>query len=175
MQVTEGHYGDVALDGVRMAVMYKWPGAIHEGNGEMQIIVDEAASPEQTAAIEAVMTGQDTEEMATMWYVFSAMAPNRHETLRAPIEAQMDAASRTGRARVGDIFELEAAPIPHIVTGKPHRVRLVLPQGMEFGEAELASGRTRTMPGAAIALERNHDTHAHFAHLHLTGSGVVHA
>jgi len=174
-EVSEGHHGDVSLDGVRAAVIYKWPGAIHEGNGEMQIIVDEAASDGQVAALEAVMTGQDTEEMATMWYVFSAMSPHRHKTLRASIDARMDAAARTGKARVGDVFELEAKPIPHIVTGQPHRVKLALPHGMEFSECELASGRTRTMEGGAIALERNHDTHAHFARLHLTGNGVVHA
>jgi len=29
----KGHYGDVSLDGLRTAGVYKWPGPIHEGNG----------------------------------------------------------------------------------------------------------------------------------------------
>ena len=38
--------------------------------------------------------------------------------------------------------------------------------------AEVASGRTKTT-GGDISLEKNSDTHAHFASLHLTGAGVV--
>lgn len=172
--IRKGHHGDVKLDGLRAGATYKWPGAIHEGNGEMQLIIDERADEDQKAALQAIMTGQDTEEMATMWFVFSAMAPNRHPTLTAPIQLEIDREQRTGSAKVGDIFEINAVPIPHIVTGEPHRVALNLPNGFEFTTAELASGKTRT-PGGAINLAKNGGTHAHFAALHLTGTGVVRA
>jgi hypothetical protein len=36
------------------------------------------------------MTGGDTEEMATMWFVYSRMSPNKHPTIRAPITLEMD-------------------------------------------------------------------------------------
>ena len=69
-QVDTGHYGDVSLDGVRMAAMFQWPGPIHEGNGTMQLIFDEATTtPEQREALQKIMTGEDTDEMATMWWV----------------------------------------------------------------------------------------------------------
>ncbi|NDW53917.1 DUF1326 domain-containing protein [Aliiroseovarius sp. PrR006] len=170
--IKKGHYGDTSLDGVRAAAVYKWPGAIHEGNGQMQIIVDENASEDQRAAMEAIIKGEDTEEMATMWFVYSKMAPTKHETLTAPINVDMDMDERTGSAKVDGVFELNAKPIPHIVLGTPHRARINLPMGFEYDVAEAASGST-TISGGAIALERTSDSHAHFAKLNLTGSGVI--
>lgn len=171
-EIEKGHYGDVSLDGLRAAAVYKWPGPIHHGNGQMQLIIDEAADERQRAAITTIMTGGDTEEMATMWFVYAKMSPNRHETLVAPISIEMNAEDRVGHAKVGSVFELEAKPVPHIVTGAPHRAAINLPHGFEYTHAEVASGRTKTT-GGAIMLEKVTDTHAHFAQLHLTGKGVV--
>ena len=50
----DGHYGDVKLGGLKAVGLYKWPGPIHEGNGEMQLILDDKATPEQRAALEAI-------------------------------------------------------------------------------------------------------------------------
>jgi hypothetical protein len=116
-QIDRGRYGDVALDGLRVAAVYSWPKAIHDGDGQMQLIVDESAEEAQCRAIETIMTGGDTEEMATMWFVYSRMSPNKHPTIRAPISLEMDQEARTGRARVGEVFELHAKPVPHVVTG----------------------------------------------------------
>ncbi len=171
-EIHRGHYGDVNLGGLRAAGVYKWPGAIHEGNGQMQLIIDDRATEEQKAALEVIMTGGDTTEMATMWFVFGAMSPNRHETLSAPIALELDRENRTGSANVGGIFEISAEPIPNIVTGDPHRISINLPNGFEFSKAEMAKGRTTTT-GGDIALLKNNATHAHFASLHLTGDGVV--
>ena len=41
-QIDEGHYGEVRLDGLLAVNTYAWPGAVHEGNGEMQSIIDAA-------------------------------------------------------------------------------------------------------------------------------------
>src|SRR5690348_519311 len=42
-QVEEGHFGTVRLDGLRAVALYNFPGPVHEGNGTMQVIVDERA------------------------------------------------------------------------------------------------------------------------------------
>ena len=170
--IKKGHYGDVKLDGLRTAAVYKWPGPIHEGNGQMQLIIDEMANDAQRSALQAVLTGEDTDEMATMWYVFSAMAPNRHDTLYKSISLDLNQSDRIGSATVAGVFEINAKPIPNIVSGEPHRIGINLPHGFEFGHAEMASGRTKTT-GGQISLDKNNDTHAHFASLHLTGAGVV--
>ena len=43
MRIDQGHFGETSLDGVKWAMLFAWPGAVHEGDGEMVIIVDEAA------------------------------------------------------------------------------------------------------------------------------------
>lgn len=171
-EISKGHYGSVKLDGLRFACMYKWPGAIHEGNGEMQLVIDERANAEQREALEAILTGKDTDEMATMWYVFAAMSPNRHQTLFAPIELTIDVGKATGHGKATGIAEVACRPIPNIVTGEPHRISIRLPGGFEFSDAEFASGTAKTT-GGAMKLTKNVDSHAHLAHLHLNGKGVV--
>lgn len=173
IQIDRGHYGDVRLDGLMAAALYKWPGPIHDGNGQMQLIIDARATDEQRAALDAIMSGQDTEDMATMWWVYSTMAPNRHKTLYKHIKLDLDSDRRIGSASVPGVVNIGAKPIPNIVTGAPHTIHIGLPHGFEFARAEMASGTTRTFGEAAIALEKNKDSHAHFAHLHLTGKGVV--
>ena len=38
--IDRGHYGEVQLDGLACTMVLKWPGAIHEGKGQCQPIVD---------------------------------------------------------------------------------------------------------------------------------------
>lgn len=142
--VNKGHYGGVRLDGVKFGMMAKWPAAIHMGNGTIQLIVDAAASPEQRAAIEAIGTGGDTEDMATHFWEFDKMAPNRLKTLFKPIDLAIDVESRTGHVSIPDVFELRAEPIRNPVTDAEHRARINLPHGFEYRQAEMASGTTTT-------------------------------
>ena len=172
-QFESGHYGDVDLGGTKSALVVHWPGAIHEGDGTMQIIIDEGASPEQRDALYKIMTGEDTAEMATMWWVFSAMSPTKLETIYAPIEIEMDMETRKGRARIPGVFETEAGPIINPVTGAEHRARINLPRGFEFRVAEMAKGTTKT--SGAIELRNNQDSHVHMVEIHLSGEGVLEA
>ncbi len=36
MQITDGHFGDVNLDGLHWIFTAAWPGAVHEGKGTWQ-------------------------------------------------------------------------------------------------------------------------------------------
>lgn len=168
-----GHYGAVDLGGTRSAMVLKWPGAIHEGNGTMQIIIDPSATPDQRDALQKIMTGGDTEDMATMWWVFSMMSPNKLETLYKPIEIDVDLEKRRGHVRVPGVFETEAQPITNPVTGAEHRARINLPHGFEFRFAEVAKGTTKTT--GALDLRDNRDSHAHMVEIHLSSKGVIEA
>lgn len=174
MRIDEGHYGDTKLDGLFAAAIFKWPGPIHEGNGERQLVIDERATPEQRAALEAIMTGKDTDEFATMFFVFNAMTATSHETLTADISLEWDAETGTGATRVGEIGATKVQPIPHIVSGAPHFAAIKLPAGFEYTEASVASGTTST-PGSAIRLTGLDGTHAHIAELHMNGQGLIRA
>lgn len=170
-EIDTGHYGDVKLDGLRAAFVAKWPGAVHEGNGVMQIIIDERADAAQREALQKIMTGSDTKDMATMWWIYSAMAPNKLDTLFKPIETVIDVEARTGKVVIPDVVEIDAEPIKNPVTGAEHRARIDLPHGFEYRIAEMGSGTSRT--SGDISLQKNNATYAQFAELHLSNDGVV--
>ena len=46
------------LDGLSFSVYANWPGAIHEGNGEALILIDERADAAQRAAIDTLLGGK---------------------------------------------------------------------------------------------------------------------
>lgn len=169
-QIDEGHFGEVKLDGVRAAGLYSWPGAIHEGNGTMQLLVDESADDGQRAAMLKIMMGEETEPMATMWSVFTATVTTVHEPLSKPIEFEVDVDARTARLSIPGVVETTGEPIRNPVTGNPHRARIDLPHGFEYSLAEIGSGTTKAT--GAIELELK-DSYGQFARIHLTQNGVV--
>jgi hypothetical protein len=116
IHIHEGRFGDVNLGGLRAVMMWRWPGAVHEGNGAMQVIIDERASPAQRAALEKILTGQETEDMATVWWVFSAMSPTKHPTLFQPISFDVSVEARKGRVEVPGLASITGQPIRNPVT-----------------------------------------------------------
>lgn len=169
-QFDEGNYGDVRLDGLRAALIVSWPGPIHEGNGSMQAIIDERADTRQREALRKIIHGEDTKDMATMWWVYSAMSPNKLETLYKPIDFEVDVEKRTGRLTIPGIAEMTAGPIRNPVTGAEHRVRIDLPHGFEYTIAEMGSASSSVKGPLAMELA---SSYGQFNELHLSDSGVV--
>jgi len=170
LQIDEGRYADVKLDGLRAAGLWAWPGPVHEGNGRMQLIIDQRATSEQRDALLRIMTGQDTAEAATAWWVYAAMCPTKLEPLSKTIEFEVDIDARRARLVVPGLVESSGEPIRNPVTGAEHRVRIDIPHGFEFRLAEIGSGRTKT--AGEIKLDFN-NTYGQFARIHLTHAGVV--
>jgi len=169
-QVEEGHFGDVRLDGLRMALTAHWPGPIHQGNGTIQYIIDERADTRQRDALLKIMSGQETDDMATMWWVYSAMAPNKPEPLFKVIEFNVDVESRRGFFRVPGVVETIGEPIRNPLTGAEHRARIDLPHGFEYRIAEMGSASTTATGAVKLDLK---NSYGQFAHLHLSNKGVV--
>lgn len=169
-EIDKGHYGDVKLDGLRAAMVVTWPGPVHEGNGTMQIIVDENASDIQRDALVKIMSGEDTEPMATMWFVYSAMSPNKLAPLTKPIDLKIDVEGRLGRISVPGVFETQGEPIRNPVTGDIHRARIDLPHGFEYEIAEIGSASTEAIGEIKLNLK---NSYAQFAELHLNNSGPI--
>lgn len=170
IRIDEGHFGDVQLDGLKAVAILAWPGAIHEGHGEVLPIVDERATAEQREALLKILGGEETEEFATIFNVVKATTDTVHEPLFKPIAFESDEDARIGRFSVEGIVEATAEPILNPVTGQPHRAKVVLPQGFEYLEAEYASSSTRTT--GPIENEWS-NRHAHFCTLHLGPYGVI--
>jgi hypothetical protein len=143
IRIDKRHFGDVSLDGLKFALTAAWPGAIHEGKGEVQPVVDERADARQREAILKIMAGEETEPGATIFNVFATVIETIHEPLFRPIEFEVDIENRTGRFAVPGLVEARGEPIKNPVTGQPHRARVVLPHGFEYTEAEYGSSRTK--------------------------------
>jgi hypothetical protein len=166
----EGRFGDVALDGTMAAFIAKWPGPVHEGQGTMQYIVDDKTSPEQQDALLKILSGQETQPMATMWSVYAAMSTTFLEPLVRPIELEIDVEARRGRFVVENVVETTGEPIRNPVTGDEHRARIDLPSSFEFRLAEVANASTKTGPDAGLKL-RLDNSYGQFAEIHLSHSG----
>ena len=39
LDIEQGHHGNTKLDGLKVAAVVSWPGAIHEGHGTIQLLV----------------------------------------------------------------------------------------------------------------------------------------
>ena len=170
MHVERGHFGDVKLDDTRFGVIAAWPGAVHQGNGTHQVIVDDRLTPEQKSALETIAKGKETEPGKVVWFIYAAMSKTFLPTLTARINLAADMEAREATVSVPGILDGSVSPIKNPVTGLPHRARVTLPMGVEFTDAEYASGKAKSQ--GAIEIDFN-GTHAHFARFHWSTHGVV--
>jgi hypothetical protein len=169
-RIERGRFGDVSLDGMRYAVIYAWPGPIYEGNGAMQAVIDERADERQRQALISVLHGGETEAAKTHWWVFHATSSKVHEPLFRPIELEIDIERRTARVAIPGILESTGQPIVSPATGEEHRVRIDLPNGIEYEIAEIGSASTRASGAIELKLR---DSYGQFNRIHHSGSGVV--
>jgi len=169
-QIDSGHYGDIKLDGLRFAAVFKWPGPIHEGNGEAIAFVDERADPKQREALLKIMTGQDTDPFATVFAVFASTLTKFHDPVFIKIDFEVDVSGRSGRLFIKDYIETVGEPIRNKVTGKESRAQIVIPDGFEYTVAEIGSASSKTQGPVLVDIA---DKYGQFANIHLNNHGVV--
>ena len=110
----------------------------------MQVVIDERADARQRDALARILSGQETEDMATVWWVFSAMCPSKHDPLFHPIHFEVDVDARRTRLEIPDLVRSVGEPIRNPVTGAEHRFTIDFPQSFEFRLAEIGSGTSKT-------------------------------
>ena len=168
MRITKGHFEKTKLDGVIFAVTVDFPGALHEGNGQMQPIIDERATAEQREALFNIMSGKFSAE-GTLFHIFSLIVTKIHDPLFVPITFSFDKDGRVARLLAKGVLETEVEPIKNPVTGAPHRIRVVMPEGFEHREGEVASSNIRS--NGAIKFE-THGGHSTLTNVVQTPQGV---
>jgi hypothetical protein len=173
IQIDEGRHGDTRLDGLRVAAIFKWPGAVHEGNGEALAFVDKRADEKQREALLRIMTGQDTDPMATMFAVYASTLTKLHEPVFTDIDFEVDVDGRRGRLSIDGYVEMTGEPIRNKITGAESRAQIVLPNGFEYDVADIGSASSRTTGGPVQVDFGN--SYGQFANLHLSSHGVVRA
>ena len=169
MRITKGHFEDTILDGLSFFAVVSFPGALHEGNGQLQPIIEDRASPEQREALFKIMSGQNSAE-GTLFHICSLIVTKMHEPIFAPMTLHFDKAARTARLVIPGVLETDVEPIKNPVTGAAHRIQVVMPEGFEHIEGEIASSNIRS--SGAIAFE-THAGHSTLAHVVQTPQGVV--
>lgn len=160
MRIAEGYFGEVRLDGLSFLALVYFPGPLHEGNGTMQAIIDERATPEQRNALFAILSGDNSEE-GTMFHIFTLIVAKNLSPIFAPIEFDFDLEARTARIVVPGVLETTSQPIKNPVTGAPHRIQVVMPEGFEHHGAEVAHASLSSSAGIQFEIETGHSTLAH--------------
>ena len=160
MRITKGHFESTRLDGLCFFVTVQWPGALHEGNGQAQPIIDERASPAQREALFTIMSGKHSDE-GTLFHIFSLIVSKMHEPVFASVAFQFDKNARTARVSIPGVLETDVEPIKNPVTGAPHRIQVVMPEGFEHHEGEIASSSIRSSGAIRFDTKASHSTLAH--------------
>ena len=169
-RIKKGHFGDVKLGGLMFGAVYAWPGPVFEGKGQMQAIVDARADASQREAMLKILYGEETDEGANHWWVYHAMSDTVHEPLVKNIQCELDVEARKAKVVIEDLIESEGQPIRSSRTGEEHRVRIDLPNGIEFTYAEIGNASTRSR--AAVKLDLR-NSYGQFNYVRQTGRGRV--
>jgi hypothetical protein len=157
MRIKKGHFEGVTLDGLSFFVVVHFPGALHEGNGQLQPIIDEKADESQRDALFKIMSGQFSAE-GTLFHIFSLIVTKMHDPVFAPVTFQFDKSARTARLVVPGVLETEVEPIKNPVTGAEHRIKVVMPEGFEHIEGEVASANIRSSGAIPFQTQGSHST-----------------
>lgn len=123
--VTEGERDGVDLSGAKVAASVKWPGAIHEGNGNMAVFID--ATEEQQQALLPILMAEDP---GLPWEILATTVTEIHGPYFEPIELTDNGTD--SRIAVGDKFEIQMQTFIDPVTGGRNEAHMVLPGGFIF-------------------------------------------
>lgn len=169
MRIAKGHFEGTRLDGLCFAITVDFPGALHEGNGTIQPIIDERATPEQRQALFDIFSGKHSAE-GTLFQIVSLIVTKIHDPVFAPFEFSFDKDGRVARLVARGVLETDVEPIKNPVTDTPHRIQVVMPEGFEHRAAEIASANIRST--GAIPFETR-GTHSSLATVVQTPDGVA--
>jgi hypothetical protein len=136
----------------------KWPGALHEGNGTIQLVIDEKGSAEQRSALLSLASGKNG---GTFFEIVAAICPTVLEPIYAPIDFEANREKRTGNVRVRGVGQLRVEPIRNPVTGEEHRARINLPDGFEYEVAEIANAVSLSVTAPEVLRMEHSNSHAH--------------
>src|SRR2546423_3778727 len=132
MDVQNGNFDGVSLDGIKFAVAYHWPGPLHEGHGTAKPYFNEGTSDEQMNALGQILTGQAG---GTWFEVLASIIDDVKQPAVVPLSFEFS--GRSGNIKIGDEIENRFAPIENPVTGEEEELGVRGGSGMGYhGEGE---------------------------------------
>jgi hypothetical protein len=133
--IDQGSFGETKLDGLNFSVFAAWPAAIHLGNGEALIYIDQGADAKQREAIATLVKG----ESGGPWGILAWTWPKMHGVKFVKYEFHKNGIHSSVKA--GSCFDLELAPIKNPVSGAEAHPSMTLPEGLIVKQAELATSK----------------------------------
>jgi hypothetical protein len=118
-----------------------WPAAIHDGNGEGILVIDERANDEQRRVIELLISGR----VGGPWKILRTTVATLHGPHYVPFS--IDINGRESTVRAGEHITVDMEPVRNKVTGVASHARAILPEGFVFKEADLAATSRFTVSG----------------------------
>ena len=167
MHIVEGNFGKVPLNGLNWVGIYHWPGALHEGNGTLQPFVDRKATPEQRNALLQILSGQ----AGNPWFeVLASIITKVLEPQFVPIQFEFNKAKRRARVVIPGFLETVSEPLKIPATDKDQRVTVLMPEGLEYKEMEVAA--SAVLKGTGPIRFNHKGTHSSLALVDHTQSGL---
>jgi hypothetical protein len=123
-QIIDGKFGDVALDGARGVVVCKYPGAIHEGNGDVALFLDRSLRPEQLQALGGILSGQHG---GMPWEALAGTIGKFTGPVLETIEMTVDGTH--SRFRIPGVVDAQQTPLRDAVSGDEKEVHITYPKG----------------------------------------------
>jgi hypothetical protein len=134
--IIKGHHGDLALDGLALAFVARWPKAIHQGNGTAALFFDERADQRQRDALVRIASGQEGGmPFELIVQTFTKVLPPQF------VPIHFDLRGRDSRVTIGKVAGIALEPIKNPVTGSPETVRVNHETGFIFKNAEAVSAK----------------------------------
>jgi hypothetical protein len=134
-KIREGAFGDTRLDGLGIALLSRWPNAIHEGNGRGVVFVDEQADDAQREALGKIGRGEAGE--GGPFAIFGTTYTEPANVLVGTIDLKRD--GKRASVRLGEAARADWGPILSQMDGSEADVRLVIPGGFIFDDCEIVN------------------------------------
>lgn len=138
--IEEGLHAGVQLGGLAMSLFAKWPGAIHEGNGEAVAYLDERADQAQRSALTRLLRGADGGPWGIFINTYTLAGPH-------PARYRLESAQHKSALAIGEAVRLELTPITNPVTGAEAFPEMLLPEGLVLKRGSLAASRVFQVAG----------------------------
>jgi hypothetical protein len=140
--VDQGTYDATRLDGLNFSVYANWPGAIHEGNGEALLLVDERADAAQRQAIETLLDGKVGGPWGILGWTWQSKI---HGPFTTAYDITFDGVK--SRAKAGAYVDIECGPIRNPVNNAESHPSMILPQGIVVKRGDLGATTRFTVTG----------------------------
>jgi hypothetical protein len=102
-----------------------------------------------------ILSGEQSAE-GTLFHIFSLIVAKTLDPIFAPIDVEFDMDGRKARVSIPGVLETENEPIRNPVTGAPHCIRIMMPEGFEHRSAEVCSARIASTGGIKFEVPQGH-------------------